>query len=105
MGLFDRHKKSKKHGAPKKPKLYSDLGDDLVSWGDEPMPTCPLCRNSMLHSFLYDKFQCPHCGYTMDDDNFTDIYSVGYDEDMPECCAACGGPYPDCMDSCSIFDD
>lgn len=27
------------------------------------------------------------------------------DDDMPDCCKACGGPYPDCMSSCSIFDD
>ena len=27
------------------------------------------------------------------------------DDDIPEGCVACGGPYPDCMTSCSIFDD
>lgn len=26
-------------------------------------------------------------------------------DDMPSCCRACGGPYPDCMDSCKIFED
>lgn len=26
-------------------------------------------------------------------------------EGIPQCCAACGGPYPDCMTACSIFDD
>lgn len=25
--------------------------------------------------------------------------------DKPFCCKACGGPYPDCMDSCNVFDD
>ena len=39
-----------------------------------------------------------------------DDYEEYYDEeesedDMPECCIACGGPYPDCMTSCKIFDD
>lgn len=27
------------------------------------------------------------------------------DDDIPECCIACGGPYPSCMSSCSLFDD
>lgn len=27
------------------------------------------------------------------------------DDDIPEGCAACGGPYPNCVDSCSMFDD
>ena len=25
--------------------------------------------------------------------------------DKPYCCKACDGPYPDCVDSCSIIDD
>ena len=29
-----------------------------------------------------------------------------YNEDVPEGCAACGNPdYPDCKDSCPMFDD
>jgi len=28
------------------------------------------------------------------------------DDDEPACCVACGNPaYPDCMDSCKIFDN
>lgn len=27
------------------------------------------------------------------------------DDDIPEGCAACGGPYPDCAASCPAFDD
>ena len=26
-------------------------------------------------------------------------------DDVPEGCAACGGPYPRCCDSCPLFDD
>ena len=29
---------------------------------------------------------------------------VDWDEE-PEACKACGGPWPDCMDSCKLFDD
>jgi hypothetical protein len=27
------------------------------------------------------------------------------DANTPACCIACGGPYPDCLTSCKIFDD
>ena len=27
------------------------------------------------------------------------------DDDIPEGCAACGGDYPNCTDSCPLFDD
>ena len=27
------------------------------------------------------------------------------DDDIPEGCRACGGPYPDCSDSCPIYGD
>lgn len=35
--------------------------------------------------------------YGEDDDDDND--------DIPEGCAACGGPWPDCETSCNIFDD
>lgn len=35
-------------------------------------------------------------GYYGDDDD---------NDDIPEGCAACGGPWPDCETSCNIFDD
>lgn len=28
-----------------------------------------------------------------------------FENDIPECCRACGGDYPYCVDSCAIFDD
>lgn len=58
---------------------------------------------------------CPTCGirvkertaYTrLDRENSNSITSniFSYD-DMPECCEACGGPWPDCEASCKIFED
>ena len=32
-------------------------------------------------------------------------YLIDDDDDIPEGCAVCGGPYPDCMTSCNLFDD
>ena len=29
----------------------------------------------------------------------------GYDEAVPEGCAACGGDYPNCKASCPLYDD
>ena len=55
-----------------------------------------------------NRVYCPQCGnewYVDDDDEYiNDNYIC--DDDMPECCAACGNPaYPDCQLSCKIFDD
>ena len=55
---------------------------------------------------------CTKCGYSVDiedygvEDDYIDYYS-SQDEILgePECCRACGGPYPSCMTSCKIFDD
>lgn len=45
-----------------------------------------------------------------DDDEYPIIYSWsddddGDDDDMPEGCRACGGPWPSCQSSCSLYDD
>ena len=36
--------------------------------------------------------------YESDDDDYGD-------DEVPEGCAACGGPYPYCTTSCPLFDD
>ncbi len=57
---------------------------------------------------------CVHCGYSVElddygkDDADEAILETSSDEevpDEPECCRACGGPYPDCTTSCKIFDE
>lgn len=37
--------------------------------------------------------------------NLKGLISPYGDDDIPECCIACGGPYPSCRNSCKIFDD
>ena len=53
-------------------------------------------------------------GYLQPDGNWSELSDeenarengISYDdEDIPEGCLACGGPYPDCMSSCNAFDD
>ncbi len=59
-------------------------------------------------------YECSKCGaeawledgeleFGDEPDNEPD-YEELYDE-KPDCCLTCGGNYPDCMDSCDIFDD
>lgn len=80
---------------------------------------CPNCN----HLMIYDEdsmldVTCPNCGLEgiADTDfpgNVNPLYEFEEDEvwedpdeNMPECCRACGcGAYPNCMTSCKIFDD
>ena len=50
---------------------------------------------------------------SLTDEEYEEEFGPSYDilvptfdsSDMPEGCKACGGPWPDCETSCSIFDD
>lgn len=60
-------------------------------------------------------WECEECGYEndvsedniVDDDDCDDGTNPSYDDDdeIPEGCEACGGDYPNCKDSCPLFDD
>lgn len=56
---------------------------------------CPNCDVEL--EWTGSVLKCPKCGaeYEDDDDGM----------DIPEGCAACGGEYPLCKDSCPMFDD
>lgn len=44
--------------------------------------------------------------YTDEDEEILTINWIDdTDDDVPEGCAACGGPYPNCCSSCPLFDD
>ena len=64
--------------------------------------------------------KCPDCGAPLDEyESFWDCTACGYfklkpgyedveeekDDYIPEGCAACGGDYPNCTDSCPLFDN
>ena len=57
---------------------------------------CPVCGSRVKESTVYSQ---------LDRENEQYLDSFGYDNDIPECCEACGGPWPDCSSSCSMFDD
>lgn len=54
---------------------------------------------------------CPNCNHSVDIYDYGDeeeVYSNIYGSsinDEPDCCRACGGPWPSCEISCKIFDD
>ena len=60
--------------------MYCDFCEDEN--GD---PTEMVIRNG--------EWFCPNCGVTKSLD------------DPPFVCTTCGGPWPDCMDSCKLFDN
>ena len=65
---------------------------------------CPICGYEDLDEDD-ENWICPECGYTMAKDG---EYIEDDDDDsdrVPFGCAACGGDYPNCKDSCPIFDN
>lgn len=55
---------------------------------------------------------CTSCNHSVDiedyeyENEYDDYYSsINDDVNPPKYCLICGGPYPDCMTSCKLFDD
>ena len=70
---------------------------------------CPTCGCKMTK---YETFwDCPECGEFIMNPYYEKIekqnreWMEKYSDDIPEGCVACGGPYPNCKSSCSIFDE
>lgn len=62
---------------------------------------CPGCRVKMkaYQDGCLLVYECPKCGAKITEDLDGPDYN-----DMPEGCAACGGNWPDCADSCPMYD-
>ena len=54
---------------------------------------CPDCGEEMVYDGK--NWCCHECGLTLLEDDV---------DGVPEGCAACGGDYPNCKDSCPMFD-
>lgn len=77
------------------------IADDFAVQDDFDV-RCPECGEPMAYSSSQCLYKCPECGYEMDEDD----YEPDADEDgVPFGCQACGGPYPQCKTSCTLFDD
>lgn len=57
--------------------------------------------------YEFDEYLINNDLYALDDDELFDyIFDYDYEEDdIPEGCIACGGPYPSCKSSCNLFDE
>lgn len=74
---------------------------------DREAVDCPECGSMMI---LKDGvYKCKRCKLEIPEENYIIVNVFGDDEidddDMPEGCAACGGDYPNCVDSCPMYDD
>lgn len=87
--------------------------------------TCTNCGSLMVHTTDWgeDRWECPECGFDVTSDelqngylqwmdqfiydrqNNEELSMPFYDSDKPFACIACGGPYPQCAESCNILDD
>lgn len=57
--------------------------------------------------YEFDEYLTDNDWHVPDDDDpyeYDDIYEMEFD-DIPEGCAACGGPYPSCISSCNLFEE
>ncbi|MDR1800759.1 MAG: transposase [Lachnospiraceae bacterium] len=83
--------------------LEDEYKDETPGYDPECFPDCPKCGTVMGYSSVLDEFRCSKCGEKMDG---SEGEFVLYAEDgMPWCCSICDGPWPDCEDSCRVFDD
>lgn len=65
---------------------------------------CPDCGAALEYNAFLHMFRCPDCKQVIDEDDIWEFIEEP-DSEVPPCCAACGGPYPQCTTSCKIFDD
>lgn len=87
--------------------MAKDYMDDMY-FNDVPdycgyLPDCPECGSEMRYNNILNLFKCFSCGYTMDEADWEPD-----DEDpdeIPWGCQSCGGPWPECKASCSIYDE
>jgi len=93
--------------------LMSPYGDDddeenIEDYCDDftMPPSCGCCGTEMRFSITRLKFMCPSCGHTMyldeyalngDNNSDYDEYYQEPEEDIPDCCKACGGLKNNCV--------
>lgn len=108
MGLFSKKKKDDKSN-----------DNTFLPYTKEEY-VCQKCGSLMMYVGGLLDWECPTCGAegSIEYDNVNKEYYVSvaesytYEEiysdpirNEPDCCKACGGPYPNCLSSCKMFDD
>lgn len=86
-------------------RIIKPEGVDLMNCINAGYAICNECGAIMDR--VGDDYVCPSCGETIDalDYEYENDDEEYDDDDIPEGCAACGGPYPQCKTSCKLFDD
>ena len=66
--------------------------------------SCPQCGTDL--SIVLDGIPGSEPEVELEDDNYISEEDAWADpvNNMPQCCVACGGPFPQCTTSCKIFD-
>ena len=96
-------------------KIIKPEGDELWRCLNEGYPICNEC-GAIMDRVDDEVYACPSCGWSVDvmdyeyesedDEEWTEETLNMFGGDVPpEGCRACGGPYPQCMTSCKLFDD
>lgn len=97
-----------------KKKIIKPKGDQLIDYLNKGAAICNKCGAVMdlkknPDEEVFGELICPACGWNIGEDEYEyddgDPLKDGISGDIPEGCAACGGPYPSCRESCPIFDD
>lgn len=86
----------------------NSLTEDNIFSGFITQYNCPFCNGHMRRNpSNFNWYICEECDEELELDTSTNEFILEYnnDDDVPEGCAACGGPYPDCTSSCPLFDD
>lgn len=82
-------------------------------------PACPECGGTLKYVGGLAGWECPDCGLEADVDyneylkeyvavNYGETYEEVYGDEVitkPKYCEICGGPFPDCITGCKVFDD
>lgn len=101
-------------------KIIYPKGDEIGMYLRKGLAICTECGALMDRKAHPegDYHVCPACGWDIDDEDYEyeDPMKLVTDEYGNEClvpkrdippagCRACGGPYPDCLPSCKMYDD
>lgn len=80
------------------------------------MSTKYVCREcgSKMSKIDSESLICKACNFSIEIEDYSDHDYDGYNDydlyfssapdDIPEGCDACGGPWPNCIDSCNLYD-
>lgn len=85
----------------------------LIKRNDDDVPLFVFCKPCDVYmDYIDGNWCCPSCKRRVREltiyrqlERENEEYINSIQIDIPECCEACGGPYPDCLSSCKLFDD